>query len=136
MTLLSTFLSEGELALGISVAPVTSWELYDTIYTERFMRTPAENPGGYEQSAPLTHAPKLEASLLLVHGTGDDNVHFQNTVQLVHELEAANRQFSLRIFPNKAHSIAGAAARVSLYEMMTDYLMQHLGSAGARRPSS
>ncbi len=136
MTLLSIFLSEGELALGISVAPVTSWELYDTIYTERFMRTPVENPGGYEQSAPLTHAPKLEASLLLVHGTSDDNVHFQNTVQLVHELEAANRQFSLRIFPNKAHAIAGAAARVNLYEMMTDYLMQHLGSAGATRPSS
>ncbi|MEE8447488.1 MAG: S9 family peptidase [Gemmatimonadota bacterium] len=136
MTLLSIFLSEGELALGISVAPVTSWELYDTIYTERFMRTPVENPGGYEQSAPLTHAPKLEASLLLVHGMGDDNVHFQNTVQLVHELEAANRQFSLRIFPNKAHAIAGAAARVNLYEMMTDYLMRHLGSAGATRPSS
>lgn len=136
MTLLSTFLSEGELALGISVAPVTNWELYDTIYTERFMRTPVENPDGYEQSAPLTHAAKLEASLLLVHGTGDDNVHFQNTVQLVHELEAANRQFSLRVFPNKTHAIAGAAARVNLYEMMTDYLMQHLGSAGATRPSS
>ncbi len=135
MTLLTSFLGQGEIAMGVSVAPVTAWELYDTIYTERYMRTPAENPEGYRQGSPITHAPKLEIPLLLVHGTGDDNVHFQNTVQLAQALEAADRQFSLRIYPNKAHAIAGADARVNLFGMLTDFVTLHLGK-GATPPGS
>jgi dipeptidyl-peptidase-4 len=134
MTLLASFLSQGELSLGMSIAPVTSWDLYDTIYTERFMRTPAENPSGYSAGSPITHAAKLEIPLLLVHGTGDDNVHFQNSVQLVKALEDANRQFSFRIYPNKAHALAGPEARVNLFSMLTEYIQQHLGAAA--RPTS
>jgi len=135
MTLLTSMLSGGELAMGISVAPVTHWGLYDTIYTERFMRTPAENPDGYRDGSPLTHSARLEIPLLVVHGTGDDNVHFQNTVQLAEALQSANRQFSLRIYPNRAHSIAGAEARVNLFDLMTGYVMQHLGVGAARESS-
>ena len=135
MTLLSSFLGQGEISLGMSVAPVTGWELYDTIYTERFMRTPAENPDGYRVGSPLTHAAKLQVPLLVVHGTGDDNVHFQNTVQLSQALTNANRQFSLRIYPNKAHAIAGPEARVNLFGLLTDFAIQHLGK-GAPRPTS
>ncbi|MEE8594603.1 MAG: S9 family peptidase, partial [Gemmatimonadota bacterium] len=135
MTLLSSFLSQGQISMGISVAPVTGWQLYDTIYTERFMRTPEENPEGYRDGSPITHAAKLEVPLLVVHGTGDDNVHFQNTVQLSQALEEANRQFSLRIYPNKAHAIAGARARVNLFGLLTDFVSRHLG-AGGGRPTS
>ena len=134
MALLASFLSQGELAMGMSIAPVTSWELYDTIYTERFMRTPAENPDGYSAGSPITHAAKLEIPLLVVHGSGDDNVHFQNSVQLVKALEDANRQFSFRMYPNKAHAIAGPEARVNLFGMLTEYVQQHLGAAA--RPTS
>ena len=132
MTLLSSFLSQGQISMGISVAPVTGWQLYDTIYTERFMRTPEENPEGYRDGSPITHAAKLEVPLLVVHGTGDDNVHFQNTVQLSQALEEANRQFSLRIYPNKAHAIAGAKARVNLFVLLTDFVSRHLGAGGGR----
>jgi dipeptidyl-peptidase-4 len=135
MTLMSSFLNQGQISMGISVAPVTGWHLYDTIYTERFMRTPQENPRGYEAGSPIAHAAKLEVPLLVVHGTGDDNVHFQNTVQLSQALEEANRQFSLRIYPNKAHAIAGAEARVNLFTMLTDFVTRHLG-AGGGRPTS
>ncbi len=134
MTLLASFLSQGEISVGMSIAPVTRWDLYDTIYTERFMRTPAENPDGYEAGSPVTHAAKLQGPLLLVHGTGDDNVHFQNSVQLVKALEDANRQFSFRMYPNKAHAIAGSEARVNLFGMLTEYIQQHLGEAV--RPTS
>ena len=134
MALLTSFLGQGELSMGVSVAPVTSWELYDTIYTERFMRTPAENPDGYSAGSPITHAAKLEIPILLVHGTGDDNVHFQNSVQLVKALEDANRQFSLRIYPNKAHAIAGREARVNLFGLLTEYIQGHL--SGTVRPTS
>ncbi len=135
MTLMSSFLSQGQISMGISVAPVTGRQLYDTIYTERFMRTPEENPEGYHNGSPITHAAKLEVPLLVVHGTGDDNVHFQNTVQLSQALEEANRQFSLRIYPNKAHAIAGAEARVNLFGLLTDFVSRHLG-AGRGRPTS
>ncbi|MEJ2310801.1 MAG: S9 family peptidase [Gemmatimonadales bacterium] len=135
MALMSSFLSQGQISLGISVAPVTAWQLYDTIYTERFMRTPQENPEGYHNGSPITHAAKLEVPLLVVHGTGDDNVHFQNTVQLSQALEEANRQFSLRIYPNKAHAIAGVEARVNLFSLLTDFVSTHLG-AGGGRPTS
>ncbi len=126
LTLLTTMLSEGLIAAGVAVAPVSSWELYDTIYTERFMRTPEENPGGYAESAPLNYADRLESDLLLVHGTGDDNVHAQNTIRMVQALEEAGKQFQLRLYPNKTHSIAGSTTRVNLFMLITDFLRTEL----------
>jgi dipeptidyl-peptidase-4 len=127
MTLMSLLHSDGALSAGISVAPVTHWKLYDTIYTERYMRTPSENPEGYRKGAPLEHAAKLDADLFLVHGTGDDNVHPQNTVRMVQALEEANKQFRMRIYPNERHGIEDAADRVNLFEGMTGFLQETLG---------
>ncbi|HEY8483017.1 MAG TPA: S9 family peptidase [Longimicrobiales bacterium] len=111
---------------GISVAPVTDWRLYDTIYTERFMRTPEENPEGYRESAPVNHAAGLTGALLLVHGTADDNVHPQNTIQLANALQLAGKQFSLMLYPNRTHSISGGNTMVHLFTMMTDWVRQRL----------
>lgn len=111
---------------GIAVAPVTDWRLYDAIYTERFMRTPAENPEGYERSAPVNFAGQLNARLLLVHGTGDDNVHFQNSVRLAKALQEAGKPFQFMAYPDRNHSIRGGAIPVHLYTMMTDWLMENL----------
>ena len=126
MAALSVFKGNDVFKAAISVAPVTDWRFYDTIYTERYMRTPQENPEGYDRGAPLNYADRLEGEFLLVHGTGDDNVHYQNSVQLVDRLEAANKQFELRIYPNKTHSIAGRTTRVNLYNLMTDFVMRAL----------
>lgn len=126
MTLMSLFRGEGVFKTGLSVAPVTDWRFYDTIYTERFMRTPRENPEGYEVGSPINHVDQLQGRLLVVHGTGDDNVHFQNTVQLVQALEEADKQFDMRIYPNKTHSIAGRTTRVNLYTLFTEWLARNL----------
>jgi dipeptidyl-peptidase 4 len=111
---------------GISVAPVSDWGLYDTIYTERFMRTPQQNPEGYRRSAPVNHAANLRGKLLLVHGTGDDNVHFQNSVRLANALQAGGAQFQFMAYPNRTHSISGGRTSVHLYTMMTDWLLANL----------
>lgn len=126
MTSLSMFRGSGVFRAALVVAPVTDWRFYDTIYTERFMRTPQENPDGYAESAPLAYADSLKGSLLLVHGTGDDNVHFQNSVQLVQRLEAANKQFDMRVYPNKTHSITGGNTRENLYGLFTEWLKKNL----------
>lgn len=126
MSLLSMFQGEGVFRAAISVAPVTDWQLYDTIYTERYMRTPQENPEGYERGAPVSYADRLQGKLLVVHGTGDDNVHSQNTTWLVRRLEEAGKQFDLRLYPNKTHSIAGARTRVNLYGLFTEWLEENL----------
>lgn len=110
---------------GISVAPVTDWDLYDTIYTERFLRTPQENPAGYRNNAPTAQAAKLEGDLLVIHGTMDDNVHFQNSIQLVDALQEAGKQFDFMAYPNRNHSIAGGRS-VHLYTYMTNWLTEHL----------
>jgi dipeptidyl-peptidase-4 len=111
---------------GLAVAPVTDWRFYDTIYTERYMRMPAENPGGYDESAALGYTDSLKSSFLLVHGTGDDNVHFQNSLRLVERLEGANKQFDMRIYPNKTHAIAGGNTRENLYGLFTAWLKRNL----------
>ncbi len=122
----NTMMTEGSpFKAGISVAPVTDWKLYDTIYTERFMRTPQENPEGYRRSAPAQKAANLKGDLLIIHGTGDDNVHFQNTIQLVDKLQAANKQFTFMAYPNRNHSIAGGRT-LHLYTLMTSWLTSHL----------
>ncbi|HSU16535.1 S9 family peptidase [Longimicrobium sp.] len=110
---------------GISVAPVADWGLYDSIYTERFMRTPQENPEGYRRSSAVRNAAGLRARLLLIHGSGDDNVHFQNSVQLVDALQGAGKQFSFMMYPDRNHAIAGGRT-IHLYTMMTDWITQNL----------
>jgi dipeptidyl-peptidase-4 len=111
---------------GISVAPVADWRLYDTIYTERFMRTPQENAAGYDAGSPLKHAAGLRARMLVVHGSGDDNVHFQNSVRLANALQAAGKQFQFMAYPNRTHSISGGPTSAHLYTMLTDWLVQNL----------
>jgi len=119
-------LSGGVFRAALAVSPVTDWRLYDTIYTERYMRTPEDNAAGYTESAALSYADSLRGSFLLVHGTGDDNVHFQNSIRLIERLEAANKQFDLRIYPNKTHAIAGGTTRENLYGLFTAWLKRVL----------
>lgn len=111
---------------AIAVAPVADWRLYDTIYTERYMLTPAENPDGYNEGSSMAHADSLKGRLLLVHGTGDDNVHYQNTIQLVQRLERANKQFDMRIYPNKTHSISGGNTSENVFGLLTEWLQKNL----------
>jgi len=112
--------------LGIAVAPVTNWRFYDTVYTERYMRTPQENPGGYDDNSPSTHAAKLKGKFLLVHGTADDNVHFQNTIVFTEKLVQANRQFEMQIYPDKNHGISGGNTTKHLYTRMTEFILNNL----------
>jgi dipeptidyl-peptidase-4 len=118
--------------LGIANSPATDWRLYDTIYTERYMRTPQENPEGYRESAPTTFADRLQGNLLLVHGTGDDNVHPQQTVQLIEALIQADKQFDMRLYPNRTHSISGGVTSVNLFKMFTEWLRENLYDAPPR----
>ena len=110
---------------GISVAPVTSWRDYDSIYTERYMGLPKDNQGGYDDSI-VSAASSLHGSLLLVHGTSDDNVHFQNTIQMTDALIRAEKQFRLMVYPDKTHGIAGSGTRIQLFHMMEDFWNQQL----------
>ena len=123
---MTSLLGGEQVAAAIAVAPVTSWELYDTIYTERFMRTPRENPEGYSIGAPLSHAEGLEGELLIIHGTADDNVHPQNTLRMIAELEQAGKQFDMRLYPGQRHGVRGRTLSVNLYEMMTRFLHRAL----------
>ncbi len=112
---------------AIAVAPVTSWRFYDTIYTERFLRTPQENPAGYDENSPINYAEKLQGNYLLVHGTGDDNVHVQNSFRMTNALIDANKQFDQFIVPDRAHGIRkGATMRLNLYTKMTHFLRNNL----------
>jgi dipeptidyl-peptidase 4 len=112
--------------MGIAVAPVTNWRYYDNIYTERFMRTPQENASGYDDNSPVNHASKLKGKFLLIHGSADDNVHFQNTMEFITALVKANKQFDLFIYPNKNHGIYGGNTRNHLFTMMLEYTMKNL----------
>ncbi|MDZ7715883.1 MAG: S9 family peptidase [Balneolaceae bacterium] len=112
--------------MAIAVAPVTSWRFYDTIYTERFMQTPQMNPEGYKKGAPLTYADQIEGNYLLVHGTGDDNVHFQNAVEMVNKLVAEDVDFETMYYPNRSHGIYGGNTRKHLYEMLNDFILENL----------
>ncbi len=111
---------------GIAVAPVTNWRYYDNIYTERFMRTPEENPDGYDKNSPVFYTKKLKGPFLIVHGDADDNVHVQNTHEFVNALVNANKQFDMYIYPNKNHGIYGGYTRLHLYTRMTEFLFNHL----------
>ena len=111
---------------GIAVAPVTNWKYYDSIYTERFMRTPQENDGGYENNSPINFVDQMKGDFLLVHGSADDNVHYQNTMDMISALVKANKQFDLFIYPNKNHGIYGGNTRLHLFTMMTNFLKEKL----------
>jgi len=113
-------------SMAIAVAPVTNWRFYDSIYTERFMRTPQENAKGYDDNSPINHVDKMKGAYLLVHGTGDDNVHFQNTVEMTEALIEANKQFDLYIYPDRNHGIYGKNARLHLFTKMTDFIKKNL----------
>jgi dipeptidyl-peptidase 4 len=111
---------------GISVAPVTDQRNYDTIYTERYMGLPKDNPKGYDDGAVTKVAGQLHGALFLVHGTSDDNVHFQNSIQMIDALIKADKPFRLMIYPNKTHGIAGKAARTHLFQLMEEHFEREL----------
>ncbi len=113
--------------MGIAVAPVSSWRFYDTIYTERYLGTPQDNPAGYDNNSPINHVDKLKGYFLLIHGSADDNVHVQNTMQLAEALIQANKQFEWAIYPDKNHGIYGGNTRLHLYRKMTNFIEKTLG---------
>lgn len=112
--------------LGIAVAPVTNWRYYDTVYTERFMRTPQENPSGYDDNSPTTHAKHLKGKFLMIHGTADDNVHYQNAIEFAEALIQNKKQFQFMTYPDKNHGIYGGNTREHLYQMMTNFILENL----------
>lgn len=112
--------------MAIAVAPVTNWRFYDSIYTERYMQTPQENGNGYDDNSPINHVDKLEGAYLLVHGTADDNVHFQNTTRMISALVDADKQFDLFVYPDKNHGISGGNTRYHLYTKMTNFIKENL----------
>lgn len=113
-------------SVAIAVAPVTSWKWYDTIYTERYMRTLAENESGYRDNSPIYFADRLKGKYLLVHGGADDNVHLQNSMEMSNALIDANKQFDTYIYPNRNHGIFGGTSRMHLYNKMTSFLDENL----------
>lgn len=112
--------------MAIAVAPVTNWRFYDSVYTERYMQTPQENASGYDQNSPINHVEKLKGKFLLIHGSGDDNVHVQNSMQMMEALIQANKQFDSQIYPDKNHGIYGGATRIQLYNKMTNFIKENL----------
>ena len=111
---------------GISVAPVTSYRFYDSVYTERYMRTPQENPNGYDDNSPLTNSKKVKGNLLLVHGTADDNVHAQNSYEFTEKMVQDGTQFDMAFYTNRNHGIRGGNTTMHLYTKMTNFLKQKL----------
>jgi dipeptidyl-peptidase-4 len=126
MSSLALMIGNNVFKSAIAVAPVTTWRYYDTIYTERYLQTPQLNPAGYDDNSPITHVNKLKGNLLLIHGTGDDNVHFQNAVDLVNALIKADKQFDSFYYPNRNHGISGGNTSWHLYNMMTDFIKNKL----------
>lgn len=116
----------GVFKAGVAIAPVTDWRFYDSVYTERFMRTPQENPTGYRDGSPTTYTDQLQGNLLLMHGTADDNVHFQNSMIYTQALINSDKQFDMFVFPDKNHSIYGGNTRRYLYEKIIKFFNNNL----------
>ncbi|MFI0491869.1 S9 family peptidase [Flavobacterium sp.] len=112
--------------MAIAVAPVTNWRFYDSIYTERYMQTPQENPTGYDDNSPINFVSKLKGKFLLIHGSGDDNVHVQNSMQMMEALIQANKQFDSQIYPDNNHGIYGGKTRIQLHNKMTNFIKTNL----------
>ena len=111
---------------AIAVAPVTNWRFYDSIYTERYMQTPQENANGYDSNSPINFTDKLKGNYLLIHGTLDDNVHVQNSMQMIEALVQSNKQFDWAMYPDKNHGIYGGKTRIQLYNKMTNFIKEKL----------
>jgi dipeptidyl-peptidase-4 len=112
--------------MAIAVAPVTNWRFYDSIYTERYMQTPQENASGYDDNSPINFTNLLKGNYLLIHGSADDNVHVQNSMQMIESLVQANKQFDWAIYPDKNHGIYGGKTRIQLYNKMTNFIKEKL----------
>lgn len=126
MTSLALTKGADTFKVGIAVAPVTNWRYYDSIYTERFMGTPQENPSGYDDNSPTNFAHLLKGKLYIIHGTADDNVHFQNAIEFSEALIQHKKQFDFMAYPDKNHGIYGGNTRQHLYELMTNYILKNL----------
>ncbi|WP_139924962.1 S9 family peptidase [Hymenobacter sp. DG01] len=126
MTALALTKNADVFKMGVSVAPVTNWRYYDSVYTERFLKTPQQNPQGYDDNSPVQFADQLKGKLLLVHGTGDDNVHFQNSVAFTEAMIKANKDYQTLYYPNRNHGIYGGNTRLHLYRQMTDFVLKNL----------
>lgn len=129
MALNSMFRAPDTFRAGVSVAPVSDWRLYDSIYTERYMKRPQDNEDGYTEASTLTHASKLDDPLLVMQGDADDNVHVQNSIALARKLIDAGKDFDFMVYPQKEHGIAGSADRTHLYRKMTAFFDRHLKDA-------
>ena len=120
------------ISTAVSVAPVTNWRYYDNVYTERFMRTPKENPDGYDLNSPVHNTALIKGNYLLCHGSGDDNVHYQNAMELIKAMISNGKQFDLMIYPNKNHGIYGGyeygdgECRMHLFNKIDNFLFEHL----------
>lgn len=125
-TLMALTVGKGTFKVGIAVAPPTDWRYYDTVYTERFMRTPQENQRGYDLTSPLKRVKELQGKLLLIHGTADDNVHFKQTMDYAEALVQANKQFDMHVYRDRNHGISGGNTRFHLYTKMSNYLFDNL----------
>ena len=112
--------------VGIAVAPVTTWRYYDTIYTERYLQTPQENPQGYDENSPINFTDLMKGKYLLIHGTADDNVHYQNAVEMAEALIQKNKEFEFMTYPDKNHGIYGGNTRLHLYQKMTNFILNNL----------
>jgi dipeptidyl-peptidase-4 len=122
LSLISIMQQKKVFKAAISVAPVTNWRFYDSVYSERYLRTPVANPAGYDSMSPNKLVDQMQGDLLLVHGTADDNVHFQNSMELVKVMNEAGKRYRLLAYPNKDHGIGGAKTRLHLFNEMTDFL--------------
>ena len=135
MTLNMMFRYPDIYSTGMSVAPVPDQHLYDTIYQERYMGLPQDNEADYVEGSPVTYADRLKGNLLVIHGTGDDNVHYQGTERLVNALVKANKPFTMMAYPNRTHGIfEGEGTTLHLRSLLTRYLNQNM-PPGARSGS-
>lgn len=125
-TLMALSVGHGTFKVGIAVAPPTDWKYYDTVYTERYMRTPQENFDGYAATSPLKKVKDLEGKLLLIHGTADDNVHFMQSMEYAEALVQAGKQFDMHVYKDRNHGISGGNTRYHLYTKMSNYLFENL----------
>lgn len=116
----------GVFKSAVAVAPVTNWRYYDSIYTERYMGLPQNNAGGYDDNSPINHVERIRGNYMLVHGLADDNVHFQNSAEMITALVKANKKFDLMTYPDKNHGIFGGTTRMHLFEKMTEFLTENL----------
>lgn len=126
MSSLCLFKGADVFKMAIAVAPVTNWRYYDSVYTERFMGLPQDNALGYDKNSPINYVDKLKGKLLIVHGTGDDNVHMQNSIEMIEKLVQANKQFDMMFYPDKNHGIYGGNTTLHLYTMMSKYVKDNL----------